>query len=248
MDIKKVNIPTLDGPNWGQFSIHLQAAARILDCLDVIKREAWGTTPQTYNSLVKPTHLGAQASQADLAAYNTAKTVWNKRNVQALDLMLATILPVIWQDFISYGNAQELWDALETQFRKAGGAMTYLQLVNMVKIQFTDSMDLLPQIQTFQDNYSQIMLNGHSRLFKDLATFMFCSSLPESYKLTAQQYLDNIMVIVNCKLTDIIAQVLQEESRQKAQALGQGSSLNKFSTVKNLGQKCAKCGRLNNTT
>ena len=31
-------------------------------------------------------------------------------------------------------------------------------------------------------------------------------------------------------------------------ALGQGSSLNKFSTMKNLGQKCAKCGKTNHTT
>ena len=30
-------------------------------------------------------------------------------------------------------------------------------------------------------------------------------------------------------------------------ALGQGSSLNKFSTTKNLGQKCAKCGKTNHT-
>ena len=34
----------------------------------------------------------------------------------------------------------------------------------------------------------------------------------------------------------------------KAMALGQGSSLNKFSTMKNLGQKCAKCGKTNHTT
>ena len=123
--------------------------------------------------------------------------------------------------------------------------MTYLQLVNMVKIQFTDSMDLIPQIQQFQDNYSKIMLNGHSRLSKDLATFMFCSSLFELYELTAWQYL---MVIANYKLMDIITRVLQEESRWKAQQLGQGLSLNKFSTVKNLGQKCAKCGKMNHTT
>ena len=66
MDIKKMNIPTLDGPNWGQFSIHLQATACILDCWDVIKEETLWTMPQTYNLLVKPTHPGAQASQADL--------------------------------------------------------------------------------------------------------------------------------------------------------------------------------------
>ena len=30
-------------------------------------------------------------------------------------------------------------------------------------------------------------------------------------------------------------------------ALGQGSSINKFSMMKNLGQKCAKCGKTNHT-
>ena len=118
-----MNIPILDGPNWGQFSIHLQAAACILDCWDI------------------------------------------------------------------------LW---------------------------------------------RIMLNGHSRLSKDRATFMFCSSLPESYEPTTWQYLNNITVIANYKLMNIIAQVLQEESRRKAQSIGQHLSLNKFSTVKNLGQKCVK--------
>ena len=46
---------------------------------------------------------------------------------------------------------------------------------------------------------------------------------------------------------DIIARVLQEENRKKAMALGQDSSLNKFSTTKNIGQKCAKCGKTNQT-
>ena len=77
---------------------------------------------------------------------------------------------------------------------------------------------------------------------------MFCSSLLDSYELTAWQYLDNITAIANYKLLDIIARALQEESRRKAQALGQGSSLIKFSTVKNIGQKCAKCGKTNHTT
>ena len=48
---------------------------------------------------------------------------------------------------------------------------------------------------------------------------MFCSSLPESYELTTQQYFDNITVIANYKSMDIIAQVLQEESRREAQSL-----------------------------
>ena len=119
--------------------------------------------------------------------------------------MQATISPVIWQNYIQYGVAKDLWDALETEFRKVGGALTYLQLVNMVKIQFTNSMELLPQIQQFQDNSNTITLNGHSKLSKDLATFMICSSLPNSYEPTTWQYLDNVMAIVNYKLMDIIA-------------------------------------------
>ena len=74
-------------------------------------------------------------------------------------------------------------------------------------------MDLLPQIQNFQDNYNLITSNGHSKLSEDLATFLFCSSLPDSYESTAWQYLDNITAIANYKLADIIARVLQEENR-----------------------------------
>ena len=114
--------------------------------------------------------------------------------------MQATVLPVIWQNYIQYGIAKDLLDMLETKFGKAGGALTYLQLVNVVKFSFTNMMELLPQIKKFQYNYNRIMSNGHSKLSKDLATFMFCSSLPESYQPTAQQYLNNITVIANYKL------------------------------------------------
>ena len=155
---------------------------------------------------------------------------------------------MIWQKHQSLPISKEVLDALEAEFGKAGGAQTYLQLVNMVKIQFTNLMDLLPQIQQFQNNYNLIMLNGHSNLSKDLATFLFCSSLPDSYKPTTRQYLDNVTAIANYKPLDIIAQVLQEENRQKANALRQGTSVNKFSMAKNLGQKCAKCGKTNHTT
>ena len=154
MDMKKFNIHTLDGPNWGQWIIHLQAAAHILDCWDALRGEVLGTTTQTYDLLAKPVHPGAQASTVDLTVYNTVKAVWNKKNAQALGLMQATVSPVIWQNYIQYGVAKDLLDTFETEFRKAGGASTYLQLVNMVKIQITDLMELLPQIQQFQDNYN----------------------------------------------------------------------------------------------
>ena len=102
--------------------------------------------------------------------------------------------------------------------------------------------------QTYLHSNWSITSNGHSKLSEDLAMFLFCSSLPDSYESTAQQYLDNITAIANYKLTDIIARVLQEENRRKANTLGQGSSANKFSTMKNIGQKCAKCGKTNHTT
>ena len=76
MDIKKMNIPTFDGPNWGQIFIHLQAAAHILDCWDVLRGEVLGTTSQTYSLLEKPVSPGAQASAADLAIYNMFQFLW----------------------------------------------------------------------------------------------------------------------------------------------------------------------------
>ena len=69
--------------------------------------------------------------------------------------MQAIVSPVIWQDYNHLSVAKGLFDALEATFRKVGGALTYLQLVNMVEIQFTDSMDLWSWIQQFQDNYNQ---------------------------------------------------------------------------------------------
>ena len=45
MDLRKLNIPTLTGPNWGSYESHLQAVAQILDYWDILKGEALGTTP-----------------------------------------------------------------------------------------------------------------------------------------------------------------------------------------------------------
>ena len=90
--------------------------------------------------------------------------------------------------------------------------------------------------------------NGHSTFYEDLVTFTFHSALPPSYEETAHQYLDNIDDITKYKFLDIVTQVLQEENCQKANSIAGGSSLNKFSTVKNLNQKCVKCGKMNHST
>ena len=100
MDVKKLNIPMLDGPNWGQWVIHLQAAAHIFSCYDVIKEEVLTRNPNTYDLLARPTPPPTQASAAEVTRYDTAKAVWNKKNTQVLGLMQATVSPVIWQDYV----------------------------------------------------------------------------------------------------------------------------------------------------
>ena len=115
-----MNIPTLDGPNWGTYSIHLQAAAWILGFWGIIKGEALGTTPQTYDHLPKPT-TSQGGSHPNAKEYAVTKADWNKRNRAALGLIQATFLPVIWQDFISYRTSHKLWAGLENCYRKAGG-------------------------------------------------------------------------------------------------------------------------------
>ena len=92
MDMRKLNIPTLDGSNWGQYVTALQTAAHIFDCYNVLWGEILTPPPNpTYDLLSKPTTPPAQVSAADLATYNAAKAVWNKKNTQVLGLMQATV-------------------------------------------------------------------------------------------------------------------------------------------------------------
>ena len=106
------------------------------------------TTPHTRDLLAKPSPPPtATATAVQQTAYKAAKDVWEKKNTQGLGLIQATVSHVIWQKHQTLSTAKDILDALETEFGKAGGAQTYLQLVNMVKIQFTNLTDLLPQIQ-----------------------------------------------------------------------------------------------------
>ena len=174
MDISKFHIPTLDGPNWGQGYERFQSSARIINIWDAIRGDILMPVPNlTQDLLAKPMPPTSMPTAAELAIYNTAKMLWGQKNSQGLGLIQATITNVIWQRYKSLSTAKEVLDGLETEFGAVGGAQTYLQLVNMVKIQLTDSTDLLPQIQQFQDNYNLIMSNGHSKLSEDLATFLF---------------------------------------------------------------------------
>ena len=155
MDISKFRIPTLNGPNFGLWLDHIQSTTWILDVWDLMRGDIVSTNPLTRDLLSKPSPLAMTATAAKNAAYITMKATWSKKNAQGLGLIQATISNVIWQKYQSLPTSKEVLDALETEFRRVGGAQTYLQLVSMVKIQFTNSTDLLPQIQKFQDNQGQ---------------------------------------------------------------------------------------------
>ena len=210
MDLSKLNIDILDGSNWGTWSAQVQSAARILNCWDVIKGEVVVpvTTPPTYSLLTRPT---AQ-TQTNAALLAEELASWNKKNSTALGVIQGKTSSAIWPEFINHADAATLWTALETKYGKAGGATTYLQVVSLYKVHMTDSSLLLPQIQAFQENYTRILANGHSRLSEDIATFIFCSSLPTSYQDLASQYLISIEDITKYELQKIIARVIEEES------------------------------------
>ena len=115
---------------------------------EVIRGDILTPAPNlTQDLLVKLSPLTGTPTAAELATYNAAKSHWSQKNSQGLGLIQATISNVIWQKYGSLSTAKEVLDALETEFGAAGGAQTYLQLVNMMKIQITDLTDLLPQIQ-----------------------------------------------------------------------------------------------------
>ena len=81
MDLKKLNIPTLKGPNWGEYALKLQAAFWIFNCWDVVKGEILTLPPNpTYDLLAKPTALPANASATDHATYQATTATWNKKN------------------------------------------------------------------------------------------------------------------------------------------------------------------------
>ena len=134
----------------------------------------------------------------------------------ALGLIQGKLNPALWPNYVDVGDAATFWTRPETKYGKAGGANTYLQFVGMIKQTFHNSVDLLSQIQKFQENYQCVLSNGHSTITEDLVVFMFCSTLPNSYQDTACQYLDNIDDITKYKLQPIIDWVIQEESRRKA--------------------------------
>ena len=155
------------------------------------------------------------ATQPDAALLATELATWTKKNSTALGVLQGKTSSAIWPEFMNHVMADTLWTALETKYGKARGATTYLQVVSLYKVHIMDTTPLLPQIQNFQENYTQILANGHSKLSEDIATFIFCSSIPLSYQDLASQYLTLIEDITKYSLQKIIARVIEEESQCK---------------------------------
>ena len=248
MDLSKLNIDILDGSNWGTWSAQVQSAARILNCWDVIEGEVVVpvTTPPMYQLLTRPTAV----TQTNAALLVKELAAWMKKNSTALGVIQGKTSLAIWPDFVNHAEAATLWAALETKYGKAGGATTYLQVVSLYKVHMMDSSPLLPQIQAFQENYMRILANGHSKISEDIATFIFCSSLPTSYQDLASQYLTSIKDITKYELQKIIARVIEEESRRKARtnAVASGLRIHKFAQINKYNKHCDKCGKNNHNT
>ena len=180
----------------------------------------------------------------------TELAAWTKKNSTALGVIQGKTSSAIWPEFVNHATADTLWTTLETKYGKAGGATTYLQVVALYEVHMTNSTALLPQIQNFQENYEWILANGHSKISEDIATFIFCSSLPASYQDLTSQYLTLIKDITKYSLQKIIARVIEEESRRKAwtNAVASGSQIHKFAQIMKYNKHCGKCGRNNHNT
>ena len=204
MDLSKLNINTFDGSNWGRWSAQVQSAVCILNCWDVTKGEVVDptVTPLTYALLAKPSTC---VTAKELAT-------WNKKNSTALGVIQGKMSSAIWPESMNHATVATLWTALENKYAKAGRATIHLQVVSLYKIHMTNSSPLLPQIQTFQENYMQILVNRHSKLSEDITTLIFCSSLPSSYQDLASQYLLSVENIDKYSLQKINARIIEEES------------------------------------
>src|SRR5882762_1158868 len=256
LDYKKIEPIILNGPNWAVWYEKIRGAARIVNCWDVMKGEnnvdANGDIiPNSFDLLPMPHGTAGQAGYiADADKLREAIENWKKKNSQALSLLQLYTTSTIWATIKDKARSDKAFTALETKYSKAGGAQTFLQLINVVHMSITDSKDLIPQIQTFQDNYDKINSNGFSKLSEDLAVYLLTSALPKRYETTAHHYIDNINDPTKLLLVDLIARVTEKEARQKAQNLNQHqvASSSRISTTKSYYQKCDTCGKTNHTT
>ena len=109
MDISKFRIPTLIGPNWGQWYDAMQSSMRILHIWDAMRGNLiMTTTPHTRDLLVKLSPPpAATATAAQQTAYEAAKDLWEKKDPQGLGLIQATVTHVIWIKYQTLSTAKD---------------------------------------------------------------------------------------------------------------------------------------------
>ena len=54
-------------------------------------------------------------------------------NSRALGLIQGKLNPALWPNYVDVRDVTTFWTRLETKYRKAEGANTYLQFVRMIK-------------------------------------------------------------------------------------------------------------------
>src|SRR5882762_10717957 len=181
--------------------------------------------PNDFDLLPMPHGTTGQASYiADADKLREAIENWKKKNSQALSLLQLYTTSTIWATIKDKARSDKAFTALETKYSKAGGAQTFLQLINVVHMSITDSKDLIPQIQTFQDNYDKINLNGFSKLSEDLAVYLLTSALPTPYKTTARHYINSINDPTRLLLVDSYSSSNRRGSSTKSPELEPTSS------------------------
>ena len=147
MDISKFCIPTLDGPNWGQWLDQIQSTVRILDIWDAMRGEILTPAPNlTRDLLAKPSQLATNATATDIAMYTTAKAIWSKKNAQGLGLIQATVSNVIWQKHASWVlPTTNFWMSLH-EFCKAKGQRSWTKLVPQQVLNYEEHREKVCQV------------------------------------------------------------------------------------------------------
>ena len=171
MDYTKAKIEPLNGSNWGKWEQDMTALLRTYEVWNYAKgnilTSASGTTAARTTYITEP---DPAIFKEPIDLYRAQET-WRSRNDKAIGIITWFTLPTLRHLIKGKGTAKECWEILENKYAKAGGAVTYLQVLSLLKSVFTDE-DILSQLQKFQDDYQEVMSNGVSKISEDIAVFL----------------------------------------------------------------------------
>ena len=175
---KKCTIKCTQVPIMPAFSMTAHKAQGQTLAKVIIDLECCNCTESPWLAVVPPT----QASATGLATYKATKAVWNNKNGQVLGLMQAIVSPVIWQDYNHLSVAKDLFACIRGHIQKSRGSIDLPPVGQHGGNSIYQFNGFAVPDTTIPGQLQSITLNSHSS--KNLATFMFFSSLPDSYELT----------------------------------------------------------------